>query len=91
MRSVKVDGDVEQPFRCPGMLRRSLQVIHFRPLQIVGRREMLHSVVIARGGGIEQRFGKRFLPKSGQSDMVLFEVFIRPDSKRQRNCRTGES
>ena len=52
---------------------------------------MLHSVLIARGGGIEQRCGKRFLPKSGQADMVLFEVLISPGSKRQRDCRTGQS
>jgi len=89
--SKSIDSDVERSFCCSGVLRRSLQVIHFRPLQILGRREMLHSVVVARGGGIDQRCGKPFLPKSGQSDMVLFEVLISPGSKRQRDCRTGQS
>jgi len=49
---------------------------------------MLRSVVIL---WLQHPCGKRFLPKSGQSDMVLFEVLISPGSKRQRDCRTGES
>ena len=73
------------------MLCRGLQLIHLEPLQILRRREMFRSLVIVRGGGIEQRCGKRFLPKRGQPDMVLFEVLISPGSKRQRDCRTGES
>src|SRR5215472_9977751 len=35
-----IDRDVERPFRCPGMLCRSLQVIQFQPLQILRRREI---------------------------------------------------